>query len=508
MSTLAQLIVKVVADVSGVTKGLNTVENKMQGLQQKMQAVGSKLQSAGKSMTAAITLPIIGAAAASFKLASDMSESINKVDVAFKENAKQVKDWSQTTLKSFGIAKGTALDMAAKYGDMATAMGLNTGQAADMSTSLVGLAGDLASFKNISIDIADTALTSIFTGETESLKQLGIVMTQANLDEYALSQGIKKKTKDMSQAEQVQLRYNYVLAMTKNAQGDFARTGSGAANQMRIFSESLKELGATMGENLLPLITPIITKINAWIQKFGQLSPASQKTILIIAGIAAAIGPLLIAFGMVASAITAISAALPVLGTAFAVLTGPVGIAIAVIGLLIAAGVLLYKNWDTVKIKAIRIWTEISDFIKRQINKIIEFINTLINGLNKLPNVNIKPIKLLVESSGNSGMAGFRQLEQQSIKGNAAGTNFWPGGLSWVGERGPELVDLPRGARVLSNQASIAMIRQQEIRVKHEGLVTHQFQTNDKALVAQIVKTYNQDNLRLPTRVATIPIAT
>ena len=506
MSTLAQLIVKVGADVSGVTKGLDKVETKMQGLQQKMQAVGNKMQSAGKSMTAAVTLPIIGAAAASFKLASDMAESINKVDVAFKDNAKQVKVWSGTTLKSFGIAKGTALDMAAKYGDMATAMGLNTGQSADMSTSLVGLAGDLASFKNISIDIADTALTSIFTGETESLKQLGIVMTQTNLDEYALSQGIKKKTKDMTQAEQVQLRYNYVLAMTKNAQADFTRTGSGAANQMRIFSESLKELGATMGQNLLPIITPIITKINEWIQKFGQLSPATQRTIIIIAGIAAAIGPLLIGFGMVSSAITAISAVLPILGTAFTVLTGPIGWGIAIIGVLIAVGVLLYKNWDTVKIKAVQTWTEISEFLKRQINKIIEFINFLIDGLNKLPNVNIKPIKLMVENSGTDGVASKK--EQKSIKGNAFGTNSWTGGLSWVGERGPELVDLPRGARVLNNKESMTMLKSNEVKVKHEGTVTHQFQTNDKALVARIAKTYNEDNLRLPTRVATIPIAT
>ncbi|MGE5390909.1 MAG: hypothetical protein ACM3PE_07580 [Deltaproteobacteria bacterium] len=504
MSTLAQLVVKVGADVSGVTKGLSTVETKMQGFQQKMQTIGTKLEGMGRTMTAAVTLPIVGAAAASFKLASDMTESINKVDVAFKGNAKEVKAWSQTTLKSFGIAKGTALDMAAKYGDMATSLGLNTKQAADMSTSLVGLAGDLASFKNIGIDIADTALTSIFTGETESLKQLGIVMTQANLDEYALSQGIKKKTKDMTQAEQVQLRYNYVMAMTKNAHGDFVRTGAGAANQMRIFSESLKELGATMGENLLPLITPIITKINQWVQKFGELSPATQKTIMIIAGVIAAIGPLLIAFGMAANAITAISAALPVLGTAFAALTGPVGLAIAIIGGLIAAGVLLYKNWDTVKIKAIQIWTQISDFLKKQINKIIGFTNGLIAGLNKLPSVNIKPIKLMVESSGTNGVADFRRLEQKSIRGNAFGTNFWPGGLSWVGERGPELVDLPRGSRVLSNNKSMALL--QSGTITHTGTVIHRFETNDRQVVARIAEQYKRDNLRLPTRVSTIPI--
>ena len=284
MSTLAQLVVKVGADVSGVTKGLKTVENKMQGLGQKIQATGTKMQSFGNTMTKAITLPIIGAAAASFKLASDMSESINKVDVAFKNNAGQVKAWSKTTLNSFGIAQGTALDMAAGYGDMATSMGLSTDEAAAMSTSLVGLAGDLASFKNIGIDQANTALTAIFTGETESLKRLGVVMTQTNLDNYALSQGIQKKSLDMTQAEKVQLRYNYVMEQTRNAHGDFERTSDGAANQMRIFTESLKELGATMGENLLPIITPIIAQINDLVKRFGQASPETKKLIMIMRG--------------------------------------------------------------------------------------------------------------------------------------------------------------------------------------------------------------------------------
>lgn len=248
MPKIGELIVKIGADASGLTKELKKSEGNLQSFSKRMEAIGTKMKNIGSTMTAAVTLPVLAMGAASFKLASDYQESLNKVDVAFQGNAEEVKAWSKTTLKSFGIAKGTALDMAATYGDMATSMGLSTQQAADMSTSMVGLAGDLASFKNIGIDQANTALAGIFTGETESLKQLGIVMTQANLDEYALSQGIKKKTKDLTQAEQVQLRYNYVMEKTRNAQGDFARTGGGAANQMRIFGESLKELGATMGK--------------------------------------------------------------------------------------------------------------------------------------------------------------------------------------------------------------------------------------------------------------------
>ncbi len=326
----------------------------------KMESMGSKMRSIGMGITAAVTIPILGAAAASFKLASDYEESINKIDVAFKDSAQGVKDWSKNTLTQFGLAKGTALDMAAGYGDMATSMGLPTDAAANMSQSLVGLAGDLASFKNIGIDEANTALTAIFTGETESLKRLGIVMTQVNLEEYAASQGIKKKIKDMTQAEQVQLRYNYVMSKTANAQGDFARTGGGAANQMKIFGESLKELGATIGENLLPVFTPIIKGVNDMIKRFGAMSPATQKMILIFAGLAAAVGPVLIVVGSIITAIGTIGGALMKIGgilkgaklaAMFAAVPLPV-LAIAVaIGVVIGAIVYMIKHWDKVKAK-------------------------------------------------------------------------------------------------------------------------------------------------------------
>jgi hypothetical protein len=123
----------------------------------------------GKSLSMTVTAPIVGLGVAAVKMASDLTENINKTDVAFKNNAQEVKTWSESTLKNFGISKGSALDMASLFGDMGTAMGQTTPEAAKMSTSLVGLAGDLASFKNIGIAQAEDALKGIFTGEGESL---------------------------------------------------------------------------------------------------------------------------------------------------------------------------------------------------------------------------------------------------------------------------------------------------------------------------------------------------
>jgi len=344
---------------------------------QKLKNAGGSITSAGQGLSLAFTAPIVAAGSAAVKLASDTNEALNKVEVAFKDNAQGIKDWSDTTLERFGIAQGTALDMASTYGDMATSMGLDTEQASVMSETLVGLAGDLASFKNIKIDIADTALKSVFTGETESLKQLGIVMTQTNLQEYAYSQGIRKKIQDMSQAEQTQLRYNYVLAMTKNAQGDFERTGAGTANQMRVFSESLKELGATMGQHILPVITPLIQKLNELVQKFGDLSPSAQKTILVVAGVAAAIGPVILIIGQLVTAAGAISGVVgtaaaaiasaggvtAALGAAFTTLTGPIGIAVAVIAGLVLAVKELWQNNESFRTVVKEVWSDIQAII-------------------------------------------------------------------------------------------------------------------------------------------------
>lgn len=334
-----------------VDKQLSTI--KLDEFAKKADNLSAKLNSFGNAMTTKVTLPLLGAGIASFNMASDMDESLNKVEVACGSGADEVKNFSDTTLEKFGVAKGTALDMMATFSDMGTGMGLESEEANKMSMSLTGLAADLSSFKNIRIDVAKTALNSIYTGETESLKQLGIVMTQANLEAYAVESGflkvdksslkyreatlqlekaqaklndtISKKgknskeakeatlqlekaqkklaessskgMKDLSQAEQVQLRYNYVMEQTKNAQGDFARTSDGAANQQRIFTESLKQLGATMGQNLLPTITPFIKKLNEIVKKFGALDKNTQKNIVKFGAFAAALGPVTKVFG-------------------------------------------------------------------------------------------------------------------------------------------------------------------------------------------------------------------
>lgn len=323
--------------LSGNTKELDAALAKAD---KSLKDFGAKMEKVGRTMSTYFTAPLVAMGAASIKMASDFNESLNKVDVAFKGSSKSVKAFAKTSLESFGIAEGSALDMAALFGDMSTSMGLSTKEAAKLSTSLVGLAGDLASFKNMNIGEVTTALNGIFTGETESLKRLGVVMTEANLKTFALSKGFKEQYDQMTQGEKVMLRYQYVMAMTSNAQGDFKRTGGGAANQMRIFSETLKELGQLFGEVLLPTFTKILTSINGFMKSLKGLNEGARTTIIVFGGIVALTGPLLYLAGtVIPKVIQGFNLLTKAIGSTNAVLLGRAGL----IGLLALAGYELYN---------------------------------------------------------------------------------------------------------------------------------------------------------------------
>ena len=351
-----ELKVVIGANIDGLITELNKSKKALGGigdeadkLTSKLKRAGEKMGKIGKSMSTYLTLPLLGIGGASVKMASDFEESLNKVDVAFKGSSKEIRKFAETTLETYGIAEGTALDMAALFGDMATSMGVPTGEAANLSSAMVGLAGDLSSFKNINVKEVTTALNGVFTGETESLKRLGIVMTETNLKQFALSRGMSDNIQAMGQAEKVQLRYAYILENTKNAQGDFARTSTGSANQMRIFTESVKELSVSFGEILLPYFTVAVTYVNKVIKAFTNLSPTTKKIIVVVAALVAVIGPLLLGLGFLSTTvIPAVIAGLGVLGTAFGAITLPIALVSAAV---VALGVLIYKNFDAIVLK-------------------------------------------------------------------------------------------------------------------------------------------------------------
>lgn len=210
-------------------------------------------------------------------MASDLEEVQNVVDVSFGSMADEVEAFANTAVRSYGMSALTAKRMASTFMAMSNGMDIAQEAGKNMSLQLTALAGDMASFYNVGQDIAQTALNSIFTGETESLKKFGIVLTETNLEAFALSQGIKKSYQAMPQAEKVALRYNYVLNATKNAQGDFARTSGSWANQIRLLKEQWTQFLGILGSGLIKILTPMVKALNQMLASLISIGNAITK---------------------------------------------------------------------------------------------------------------------------------------------------------------------------------------------------------------------------------------
>lgn len=196
------------------------------------------------------------------EVGSNVTEVQNVVDTAFKDLSGQADQWASNAMTNFGLSELSAKKYMGVFGQMSNAMGI-TGQAAlDMAEDVTGLTGDVASFYNLSTDEAYTKLKSIWTGETETLKDLGVVMNQTNLDQYALNNGFGKTTAKMTEQEKVMLQYQYVTSALSNATGDFVKTQDSWANQTRILSLRFEQLKASLGKGFIALFTPILRGLN------------------------------------------------------------------------------------------------------------------------------------------------------------------------------------------------------------------------------------------------------
>ena len=334
---LGRLIVKIATDAANLSSGLDSAQSKMAGVAQKMTSVG-------KDMSLAVTAPLVAMGGVAIKAASDLSESANKVQVVFGDQATAIQSWAAKSATALGQSKQQALEAVGTFGNLFSAMGIGQQQSAQMSTSLIELASDLASFNNIDPTLALEKLRAGLVGETEPLRTLGVNLSAAAVQAKAMEMGLASSTKEITPAISAQAAYALILEQTKTAQGDFARTSDGLANSSRIMKAQLTDAAATMGQHLLPIALKVVQGLNGMLESFNNLSPAAQKTILVIAGIAAAIGPVLVVAGtLISSVITisgAFSAMMPVLsaaGAAIAALGGPVTIIIGVVVALAAA---------------------------------------------------------------------------------------------------------------------------------------------------------------------------
>ena len=268
--TVDELQVVISAQTAGLTKELNNVRKQLDGLNnsaaktsKKMSGFASTLSKAFKAVSVtAIVAGLVKVGKQAVSTASDLQEVQNVVDVAFGSAAEEINKFASNAIQQLGMSEYTAKHMASTFMSMSNGMGIAADSGKNMSIGLTKLAGDMASFYNVEQDVAQTALNSVFTGETESLKKFGVVMTEANLSAFAMSQGITKSYQAMSQSEKVMLRYQYVMNATKNAQGDFARTSNSWANQTRILKEQWSQLLGIIGKGLIQVLTPVVQALN------------------------------------------------------------------------------------------------------------------------------------------------------------------------------------------------------------------------------------------------------
>lgn len=207
-------------------------------------------------------------------ISSDLTEVQNVIDVSFGNMAGMVDKFTSNSIQKFGMSELAAKKMAGVYMAMGRSLGAPQKEMANMSIELTKLAADMSSFYNVSQEDVGEDLRSVFTGMVRPLRDYGIDLTQANLQQYALAQGIKKPIAAMSQLEKVQLRYNYVMQQTAGIQGDYQRTAGTWANQVRLLCQQFQQLGAIVGGTLINAFKPFLTAMNAVISKVIAVAKA------------------------------------------------------------------------------------------------------------------------------------------------------------------------------------------------------------------------------------------
>ena len=278
MAADGSVIIDTRMDTSGVQNGVSAIRQSFNGLGSVVKKIGiliggafaiGKLAQFGKECV---------------ELGSNLAEVQNVVDVTFTTMSDKVNEFAKNAMTSAGLSETMAKQYVGTFGAMSKSFGFSEAQAYDMSTALTQLTGDVASFYNISQDLAYIKLKSVFTGETETLKDLGVVMTQSALDQFALANGYGKTTSAMTEQEKVALRLAFVQKQLSAASGDFIRTSGSWANQVRVMQLQLQSLKATVGQGLINLFTPVLKVINTLLGKLATLANAFKSFTELITG--------------------------------------------------------------------------------------------------------------------------------------------------------------------------------------------------------------------------------
>jgi len=439
-STIPPILIQIQADVSQLKAGLAQAQNAIKGVDDNVKKASTgmsnfvgNLKKVGAAMGATFAASQVAAfAKESIMAASNMAESLSKVQVVFGEGAAEVEAFGKSAAQNLGISNQAALEAAGTYGNLFQAFGLGQGESQKMSTSLVQLAADMASFNNTSIDQAITALRSGLSGETEPLKRFGVALSEVRLKEEALRMGLIKTTSGtLPVAIKSQAAYSLILKDTALAQGDYARTADGTANTMKTLQAKMEDAKVALGDALMPafrgllkildLLIPVLTKIG----EFFKNNQTEVKAFAITVGVLSA------AYGVYTLVVKRAAIQQAILNGIMAI--NPfVAIAIG-IGLAVAA---LVKLWNTSEgfrkavIQVGKVALNAFAAIVPMVGQVFEVIMKVVTGplrslllvLSKLPGVGkYAKAGLDIMNKGLDGISDFANAASKKAKDLSAG---------------------------------------------------------------------------------------
>jgi phage-related protein len=319
---LGQAVLKLKTDSSQFDKGMKSAETRAQGL-------GKKFSSIGKRMSAAVTLPIAGAAVAAGKAASDLEESMNAVNVVFGDSAGKIEAWGETAAETAGIAQAEFNQAATTLGSMLQNVGMSADEAAEKSINLTQRAADMASVFNTDVDQALGAIQAGIRGEIDPLERFGVSLNMASVRAHAVEEGMAAAGEELTAAQKTTARLSLIMEQTNDVAGDFANTSDQTANSFRQLKAETIDVAAELGQQLLPMFNKIIGAASSVVDWLGDLSESQRTLLLAVSGAAAALGPLAIGIGAVTTAMTTL---MPVMTSFVGILTGPAGLVALVVG--------------------------------------------------------------------------------------------------------------------------------------------------------------------------------
>lgn len=354
MATVDPLVIKLTADVNDLKVGLAQAQSAIKGVDDNVKTASAGMGNfVGKLKQVGATLGVAFAGQQVVQFgkdiilaASDMNESLSKMQVVFGQNADAVEKWSNTSSTAMGLSKQAAVEAAGTYGNLFQAFGLGQGEATKMSTSLVQLASDMASFNNTSVDDAILALRSGLSGETEPLKKFGVALSDVRLKTEAVRMGLIKTTSEaLTPAAKAQASYSLIMKDTVLAQGDFERTSSGTANTMRILQAQMQNAKASLGQGLLPVFQGLLLVLKpliAGLSKFGNFLADNKDA---VTAFVVTVTALTVAWGAYTVVVKRAEIAQKLLNLAQKM--NPMGMVIVAVALLVAGMVKLYNSNET-----------------------------------------------------------------------------------------------------------------------------------------------------------------